>query len=515
MEPNIIEMKGIDISFGDFQANKNVSLSVRPGEIMALLGENGAGKSTLMKILYGLYKRDAGEIIVDGQTMPMSYSPQNMIDLGVSMVQQQLMQVDAFSVAENIILGMENRAGKFIFDKKKVLPLMQELCDKYSIQVPLEKNIAGLPLGVKQKVEILKALYRGGKVIILDEPTTILTPQETKELFDLLRNLKAKGMAVILIAHKLQEVLDVSDRITVMRLGETVDVVNTAETNANELAAMMVGREVETVRVNAETAPVEPCIELKNICTAEERDRCSLKDLTLPLYPGRVMGLAGINGNGQTELVEVLAGLRKMTSGTIRIGGREITENDPKTMQSLGIGIIPEERREAGLVLDLPIRDNIIIGERNSGKFSSRGIFNMSKVNEYVNEKIKEFDIRPAQASKMTRFVSGGNQQKIVLARELSRDNLELVIADQPIRGLDIGAIAFTHESLLKFRALGKPVLLISADLDEIRELSDYIAVLSDGRVTACKPASELTTEQIGLLMGGEQLVEETSDELR
>lgn len=511
METYAVEMKNIDISFGDFQANKNVSLLVKKGEIMALLGENGAGKSTLMKILYGLYQRDAGEIYIEGKRMPKRYSPQNMIDLGISMVPQQLMQVDAFSVAENIILGMEKNASRIRCDKRKIIPLMEKLCEKYGIFVPLESNIAGLPLGVKQKVEILKALYRGGKVIILDEPTTVLTPQETEELFELLKRLKNQGLSVIIIAHKLQEVLSVSDRITIMRLGEKVAEVRTEDTDARQLAALMVEREVKTVKVKANTEKIAPSIVIKDIETADEKDRCTLKKLNLELYPGRVVGIAGINGNGQTELVEVLAGIRPLAGGSIRFGDQIITKNDHQTMQNLGIGIIPEDRREQGLVLDLTIRENIILGERKSEKLSHGGVFNRKKVNTYVEQLISQFDVRPNKSETIIRFVSGGNQQKVVLARELSRDGLKLVIADQPVRGLDIGAIAFTHETLLKFRNNGQAVLLISADLDEIRELSDFIAVLSDGEIVAFRPANELTNEQIGLLMGGERILSEVN----
>lgn len=502
----VVEMKNVDISFGDFQANKDVSINLKKGEILSLLGENGAGKSTLMKILYGLYRRDAGEVYVNGEKMPMAYSPQDMIDRGVSMVPQQLMQVNAFSVAENIILGKEQNAGKVIINRKKMLSLMEELCDKYGIHVPLESNIAGLPLGVKQKIEILKALYRGGKVIILDEPTTVLTPQETEELFALLKQLKNQGVSVILIAHKLQEVMAISDRIVIMRQGQKVDEVITSQTNVKELAALMVGHEIETVTVDVKTDKVAPSVVLSGIETAEEADRCSLKGLSMELYPGRIVGIAGINGNGQTELVEVLAGIRPMKKGIITINGKEISDNKPDTMKSLGIGIIPEDRREEGLVLDLTIRENIILGERYSEKLSRHGVFSRKKVNRYVKKLISDFDVRPNRMETSTRLVSGGNQQKIVLARELSRDNLQMVIADQPVRGLDIGAIAFTHETLLKFRDSGKSVMLISADLDEIRELSDYIAVLSDGKIVEFKPANEISNEQIGLLMGGESI---------
>lgn len=506
MDTYAIEMRDIDISFGDFQANKKVTLQLKKGEILALLGENGAGKSTLMKILYGLYKRDAGEIYINSTKMPKNYSPQIVIGMGVSMVAQQIMQVDAFSVAENIILGMEKASDRFLFRKRKIVPLVQELCDKYKIQVPLEQNIAGLSLGLKQKVEILKALYRGGEVIILDEPTTILTPQETEELFALLRNLKKQGLSIIIIAHKLKEVLAVSDRIMVMRLGEKVADVKTSETNTKELASLMVGRDVETVRVKSKDDRVSPYITFNSICTDDQIDHCSLRELTLDLYPGRIVGIAGINGNGQTELVEVLAGIRKLSSGSITFGDVTISENKPAIMSERGIGIIPEDRREQGLVLDLTIRDNIIIGERKSRKFSKYGIFMMKAVNSFVKNKIIAFDVRPNKSATLTRFVSGGNQQKIVLARELSRDNLELIVADQPIRGLDIGAIAFTHSTLLDFRDAGKTLLLISADLDEIRELSDFIAVLHDGKIVSFKPASEISNEEIGLLMGGEHI---------
>lgn len=508
MENNIIEMKNICISFGDLMANKNVDFSVKEGEIMALLGENGAGKSTLMKILYGLYARDKGEITVEGKKMPHKYSPMDMINLGISMVPQQFMLVDAFTVAENIILGKEKVVGKFVFNKKKAEQLVADLCEEFDIRLNPSDTVASLSLGEKQKIEILKALYRGGRVIILDEPTTILTPQEVSELFSLLKSLKKKGISVILIAHKLQEVMDVTDRITVMRLGEKVAVVNTAQTNINELAETMVGRRLNSVCVDFKEEHDAPLIKFVDVSTKKQGERCPLNNFNLELYPSRVVGIAGIDGNGQTELVEVMAGIKQIKSGSIIIDGKEIRDNSHAVMKEQGIGIIPEDRREQGLVLDLSIKDNIIIGRRKDKEFVNKGIFKKRDVNAYADELIKEFDVRPPKRDVICRFVSGGNQQKIVLARELSRPGLKTIVASQPIRGLDIGAIEFTHRTLLRFREEGKAVLLISSDLDEIMELSDYIAVLSEGEIVAFKPRNQFTVEEIGLYMGGEKAEE-------
>lgn len=512
MSEAMISIRDVTIRFGNLVANDRVSLDVEKGEIMALLGENGAGKSTLMKILYGLYTRESGEIVINGKNMPRKFAPLDAIKLGVSMVPQHFMLIDSFTVAENIVLGEEHTINKVIYNQQKAIDKVGWCCTEFGgIQVCAEQKVADLTLGAKQKVEILKALYRGTKVLILDEPTTVLTPQEVDELFDLLRSLQEKGITIIIITHKLHEVLDIANRVTVMRLGKKVASFETVNTNAKELSRAMVGKDIMSVHVEengSEYQELEPCFYLKNLNTKPQGDRCNLKNFNLNLYPGKIVGVAGIDGNGQTELVEALTGVSPLASGEIVTGGECITANALDNMRALGIGVIPEDRIEQGLVLDLSIRDNIIIGYKKDKRFEKRGILDMKCVNQYVDDLIKKYDIRPARRSAVCRFVSGGNQQKVVLARELERTGLQAVVASQPTRGLDVGATQFTHGTLLKLREEGKAVLLVSSDLDEVMALSDFIAVIRNGEIVAFKKACEFTKDEIGLFMGGSHVGE-------
>ncbi len=500
----MISVKDLSIRFGTLVANDHVTMDVKRGEIMAVLGENGAGKSTLMKILYGLYTRENGEIVIDGHVMPHKYAPADAIRLGVSMVPQHFMLVDAFSVAENIVLGEENRVNRVCVSREKNERRIKALCEEFGIDIGPGQLVKNLSLGQKQKVEILKSLFRNTKVLILDEPTTVLTPQEVGSLFALLRNLQKKGVTIMIITHKLHEVLAVTDRITVMRLGKKVATFNTAETNAAELSRTMVGRDIVQVHVQPDAAEAPaPLIALEQISTRAMDERCGLTGLSLALYPGKVVGVAGIDGNGQTELVEVLAGVTPILSGAIRVGETRIAQNTLETMRALGIAIIPEDRQEQGLVLDFSIRDNILMGYLRDNRFLRHGVASMRKVNEHVKRIIEKYDVRPARRSAVCRFVSGGNQQKVVLGRELERPALKAVVAAQPARGLDVGAIQFIHGTLLRLRREGKAILLISSDLDDIKTLSDYIAVIRSGTIVAFKRSDSFTRDEIGLFMGG------------
>lgn len=505
MSEYMIEMEGISKRFGAVQANRDVSLHIRPGEIRALLGENGAGKSTLMKILYGLYTSDSGEITIAGRRMPARFTPQDAIDSGIAMVSQHFMLVDAFTVAENIILGRERDLGRFCFSKEKAQRRVEELCAKYGIDLSPGSVVGTLSMGEKQRTEILKALYRNNKVLILDEPTSVLTPQETQELFRMLEDMRASGMTIILISHKLEDVMQVSDRITIMRQGEKVCTLRREDTSIQELASLMVGRAIRNIAV--QERPIEPeeqpLLRLRDIHTSQIGERCCLKGLDLDLYRGRIVGVAGVDGNGQTELLEVLAGFRHFQSGSIQSGETVLSQNSTREMSKFHIGIIPEDRHAQGLVLELSTCSNLVLRRRHDPDFVWHGVLREKAINAYADEMIHDFDIRPAQKELEVRTLSGGNQQKVVIARELGCPDLEIVVAAQPTRGLDIGAIEFVHGTLTKLRDEGKAVLLISSDLDEIRALSDYIAVIYDGRIMINELSSRLTTDAIGLAMGG------------
>lgn len=504
MRNPIISMKDINIRFGDILANDNVSIDIYKGEIVALLGENGAGKSTLMKILYGIYARESGAIKINAETMPLRFSPADALKKGISMVSQHFMLVDSFTVAENIVMGEEYSFAGRLVDKSREHELVMSLSEEFGIPISPDRLVGELPLGLRQKVEILKALYRGKKVLILDEPTTVLTPLEVEELFDHLRSLKDKGMTIILITHKLDEVMSISDRAIVMRQGKKVASLDTKATNISELSRCMVGADVESIHVETKEIKndLPVTLQLSNVSTElGDNGRC-LKNISLKLFPGRILGIAGIEGNGQTELVEVLTGLTKIQSGQMKIGNQIIDVNSSSVMKSIGIGVIPEDRIEQGLVLDLSIQDNIMLGYRDDPRFVKGGTFSRKRTNQFVDNVIRNYDIRPARKTAICRFVSGGNQQKVVLARELERTNLKIVVASQPSRGLDVGAINFTHKTILRLREEGKAVLLISSDLDEIMAMSDDIAVIRDGTIVSCCKACELSKNEIGLMMG-------------
>ena len=510
MQDSVIRLEHITKSFAELRANDDVSLEIQRNEIVALLGENGAGKSTLMKILFGLYTRDSGSICIEGETLPLSYSPNDAMRLGMAMVHQHFKLVEPYTVAQNIVLGTEQGISRFVYSKKKVARQMAQLFARTGMEMPQDTPVRDLPLGDRQRVEILKSLYRGCRILILDEPTTVLTPQETDALFELLRRLRDGGMTIIIITHKLKEVLALSDRVIVMRHGRNIATYNTAETTADELACAMVGRELKPASVQA-----LPCADAQRtlrLCDIHTRPAggCHLKGLSLGLYAGRIVGVAGVDGNGQTELAEVLAGIRPFCEGSLEAGGKVLHRKSVSELRAAGIRIIPEDRHRQGLVLPLTIRDNLMLGFLNSKKYRRAGLFRMRQVNTFADELIRRYDIRPAKRGAMLQLMSGGNQQKVVLARELTQPELQVVVAAQPSRGLDVGATQFTHSQLLGLRGAGKAVLLISSDLDEIHALSDEIAVIYDGRIVVQRAAGEMNNEQIGLYMGSGEAPEVT-----
>ena len=498
---NYLEMRGITKSFGSVMANNRVDLTVRCGEIHSLLGENGAGKTTLMRILYGMIKPDSGEIYIKGRKVNFR-NPQDALRHGIGMVHQHFMLSDTMTVAENITLGSEPRRG-FFYDREKAIREVEELSKKYSFRVDPRAKIETLSVGTKQRVEIMKALYRKSDLIILDEPTAVLTTNEVQELFKVLRELRDDGKTIIIITHKLKEIMQISDRVTIMRNGEYICTKDTCSTNPQELAEMMVGRKVNlTVEKSTgipEDAPV--LFELRNAVYRENKTE-HLSGVSLKLHAGEILGICGVEGNGQTQLIEVITGIRPLTEGEIVVKGQTVVSCSPRKMVELGIGHIPEDRGTRGLVKELTIRDNIVIGYQKRKAFSRKGILNTKYLNEYSRDVAEKFSIKADSISSPISSLSGGNQQKVIIGRVLSQDP-DIIIAAQPTRGVDIGSIEYIHEKLLEMKKAGKAILLISADLDEIRKLSDNIAVIYNGKIMAQGRNTDFDEQQLGLLMTG------------
>jgi len=489
--PGVIALDGVD-----FYANK--------GEIVSLLGENGAGKTTLMKILYGLYTKDSGEIYIKGKKVDIN-SPKDAINLGIGMVHQHFTLVNPFTVTENIILGL--KSNKFTINIENAKEKIKDYMKKYEIIVDPDVKISELSVGEKQKVEILKILFRDIDILILDEPTAVLTPQEVKELFKTLKILKNEGKTIIFISHKLDEVLEISDRIVVLRNGKVSGERDPKQTNKRELAALMVGKEVFDVVSLTISEKRDVVLELKDINALSHRGHIALKNVSLKVRGGEIVGLAGVSGNGQKELEEVISGIRKPLKGKIIFKNTDITNKSPKDRINLGIGRIPEDRMELGLILDLPVFENLIVERYDKEPFSGNVFLNYKKIEEFCKKNIEEFDIRTPNISVKTKALSGGNLQKCILARILSM-NPEFILAAQPTRGLDVGATEFIHKKLLELRDKGVGILLISEDLDEILNLSDRILVIYNGEITGEIEKSEIekgeiSREEIGLMMTG------------
>ncbi|MGI2327172.1 ABC transporter ATP-binding protein [Planococcus sp. YIM B11945] len=501
----VIEMLNIRKEFGTFVANDNITLQLKKGEIHALLGENGAGKSTLMNVLFGLYQPEGGEIRVHGKKVNIT-NPNVANDLGIGMVHQHFMLVENFSVTENIILGSE--PTKFgVTNKKDAAKKVQALSEQYGLNVDPNAIIEDISVGMQQRVEILKTLYRGADILIFDEPTASLTPQEIIELIQIMKRLIAEGKSIILITHKLKEIMDVSDRVTVIRKGQGIGTVTTSETNPDELAALMVGRQVEFKTNKGKAFPKENILLVENLTVEDYRGVEKVKNLSLNVRQGEIVGIAGIDGNGQTELIEAITGLRKVKSGNISIHGKNITNLKPRQVTEAGVGHIPQDRHKHGLVLDFPIGHNISLQTYYKGPISKSGIIDYDKIDKKALEIIEAYDVRTQGPHTPARALSGGNQQKAIIGREVDR-NPELLIAALPTRGLDVGAIEFIHSRLIEQRDNGKAVLLISFELDEVMNVSDRIAVIHDGEIVDVVLPEETTEQQLGLLMAGHHIRE-------
>jgi simple sugar transport system ATP-binding protein len=502
-KPYAIEMQSIYKYFdGNFCALKGVNLKVKKGTIHSLLGENGAGKTTLMNILYGLYKPDSGKILINGEQVDMK-TPNVAIAHKIGMVHQHFKLIEKFTVAQNIILGREIVKFCGVLDTAKTRQAVMESSRKYGFAVDPDAKIEDISVGMQQRVEILKALFREAEILILDEPTAVLTPQETDELIDIMRNLIEDGKTIIIITHKLKEIKKSSDECTIIRSGKYVGTVQVEETSEQQLAEMMVGRDVK-LKVDKERAkPGEVVFKIKNLTVADSRKLEKVKDFSLSVRRGEIVGIAGIDGNGQKELVEAIAGLTKVKCGTISINGQEIQNTNPRNVTQHGVSIIHEDRRKRGLVLDFSIKYNLIIENYNKTPFSKFGVLSKKTINQFSNESIQKYDIRSANcANDPAKSLSGGNQQKVIIAREISNIP-DLLLTVQPTRGLDVGAIEYVHRALIRHRDSGKSILLISYELDEIMNLSNRIYVLYDGHIVAGFNQDEVDERTIGLYMAG------------
>ena len=495
----LLEMRGIRKRFGDLQALDGVDLVVNEGEIHALVGENGAGKTTLMNILYGLYHLDAGTIRYRGKDAHIT-GPRDAIDLGIGMIHQHFMLVPPLTVAENVVLGDE-RGGPAL-DTRAIEKRVRDLEAQFKIVVEPGARIEDIPLGLQQRVEILKVLYRGSELLIFDEPTAVLTPQEVDELFEIVRTLRSEGKTLILITHKLREVLAVTDRITVLRSGRNAGELVTKDTNAREIAVAMVGRELKDIRARQQTGTTLPVLEVSRLEALSDRGEKALKGVDFVVRGGEVFGIAGVGGNGQSELAQCILGLRAVTGGSIKVDGVDIAHDDPRRTRERGVAYVPEDRRAEGLVLPFTVADNLILGKQDRGPYARRGILQREAIARDGDRLAKEFDVRPPNAGAIVGTLSGGNQQKVVLGRELS-EQPKLIVISQPTRGLDVAATEYVHERVLEQRARGCAVLLISSELDEIRALSDRIAVMFEGKIVAIIEAKDASEERLGLLMAG------------
>ncbi|HZI99467.1 MAG TPA: ABC transporter ATP-binding protein [Gemmatimonadaceae bacterium] len=520
-DPLAIRMEGIDKTFGSVRANRGASLEVKTGEIHALVGENGAGKSTLMKILGGLQKPDAGKMEVNGRNVT-GWSTSDAIAAGIGVVHQHFMLVPTLTVAENIVLGMEPTRG-VRFDYARAVADVQKLSAETGLAVFADAKVSDLSVGEAQRVEILKTLFRGAKILVLDEPTAVLSPPEVKELWTVLRRLRDAGGTIVLITHRLDEVIEISDVITVMRAGQTVDRLKTSETTPAQIARAMVGRDVvlssrdeasalgtHAQRAKKETETLETgfhpsddmtsAIRVNDLVVMGSRNTRAVDGVTFSIRPGEILGIAGVEGNGQTELIEALAGLRPIVSGLMRVNGHDVTTESISARRDAGLSHIPEDRHRRGLVLDYSIADNLVLGLQTD--YSKRGILSGSRISDNARKRIETFDIRPPSPDLPARALSGGNQQKVVIAREMGRP-FTILLASQPTRGVDVGAIEFIHKQLREARAAGAAVLLVSAELNEILALADRVAVMYRGKLTKVIPVEQADEETLGEYMTG------------
>lgn len=497
----MVRMKDIVKKFGTFTANDHINLTVHKGEVHAILGENGAGKSTMMNVLCGLYKPTSGQIFIKEKEVHFS-SPKDAIDIGIGMVHQHFMLIQPFTVTDNIILGIEPVKGLAI-DKATARKKVMELSERYGMKVDPDARIEDISVGMQQRVEILKVLYRGADTLILDEPTASLTPQEIEGLMEIIDNLTKDGKSVILITHKLKEITASSDYCTIIRQGKYIRTVKVDEVTENDLAAMMVGRDVNFKVDKKDQEPGEVVLEVRDIHARDYRDVEVLKGLDLTVRRGEIVGLAGVDGNGQTELVEILTGLKKAKSGSVKMLGKEVINHTPKETFESGISSIPADRQKHGLILDFSNEDNLILQHFEEAPYSNKGILNRRAIRAHATELIEAFDVRPRGCEAAPAgTLSGGNQQKVIIAREVTNDK-DLLIAVNPTRGLDVGAIEFVHKYLVEQRNKNRAVLLVSFELDEIMSLSDRIEVIFDGQITGSVPGKNADEKELGYMMAG------------
>lgn len=506
---NVIEMRDITKVFGEFVANDNINLHLRKGEIHALLGENGAGKSTLMNMLAGLLEPTSGEIAVNGQVVNLD-SPSKAAGLGIGMVHQHFMLVEAFTVAENIILGSELTKNG-VLDIAGASKEIKALSERYGLAVDPSAKVADISVGAQQRVEILKTLYRGADILIFDEPTAVLTPSEIEELMAIMKNLVKEGKSIILITHKLDEIRAVSDRVTVIRRGKSIETVKIAGATNADLAEMMVGRSVSFKTEKQASQPKEVVLSIKDLVVNENRGVPAVKNLSLDVRAGEIVGIAGIDGNGQSELIQAITGLRKVESGSIELKGDSIVGLHPRQITELSVGHVPEDRHRDGLILEMMISENIALQTYYKEPHSKNGILNYSNITSYAKKLMEEFDVRAASELVPAAALSGGNQQKAIIAREIDRDP-DLLIVSQPTRGLDVGAIEYIHKRLIEERDNGKAVLVVSFELDEILNVSDRIAVIHDGKIQGIVSPETTNKKELGVLMAGGNLGKEKSD---
>jgi len=506
-----LEMRGITKRYPGVVANDDIDLEVRPGEIHALLGENGAGKTTLMNVLYGLARPDAGQIFLDGQQVDIA-SPSDAIARGISMVHQHFMLVPVLSIAENIMLGEEAMAGPIFMDRRTAHARIRELGASFGWEINPDQRVGSLSVGWQQRVEILKALYRNAKILVLDEPTAVLTPQETREIFGVLRRLAADGYAIIFISHKLYEVLEIADRITVIRRGRVVGQRLPSKTNEDDLAELMVGREVQLTVERGESHPGDVTLRVEGLHVKDDRGNEVVRGVDLEVRGGEILGIAGVAGNGQDEMVEAIIGLRHPAAGRVTLRGREVTGRSTRAMSEAGVGYVPADRHRYGVILSFPLSDNLVLTRYHRPPYARGVLRNQSAIDANARERIREYDVRTPSAEVVCQTLSGGNQQKLIVAREFSRE-LHLLVLDQPTRGLDVGSIEFIHRQAIAKRNAGTAILLVSAELDEVLELSDRVAVMYRGRIVALRDGRTADKNEIGLLMatGGAKTADDTN----
>jgi simple sugar transport system ATP-binding protein len=495
-----VEMRHITKRFATVIANNDVTLAIPAASIHAIIGENGAGKSTIMNILYGFYTADEGEILIDGKTQHI-HTPHDAIALGLGMVHQHFMLVDPLTVTENIILGAEPTKG-FALDYKKARQRVSEISEQYGLKINPDAVVETLSVGQQQRVEILKTLYRGAKILILDEPTAVLTPQEVNEMFAILRGLKEQGKTIIIITHKLAEVMALSDNVTVMRQGKVVGHLATKDATAEKLASMMVGRDVLLRVEKADAKPADVVLEVKNLSLINKDKTEALNEVSFTVRSGEILGIAGVEGNGQTELIEILAGLRPATSGDVLMDDKSFFLLNTKNRKRLGIAHIPEDRHRRGLLLPFDLASNSILGVHTNAPICGTVLLNQKYIDDRAERLVKEYDVRPPNIALSAKSLSGGNQQKLIVARELDLDP-KLILISQPTRGVDIGAIEFIHKKIIEYRDQGAAVLLVSAELDEVLSMSDRVIVMYDGRIVGDVDPKTVSEEEIGMMMTG------------